>query len=134
MPVQIIPPMFRMLADEIKWAIDDVRIFILFYSAFWARATSALTHFPILINVSPSYHIRRTNHTISPTSYSSPVRIGYHPKKRPRCNRHPILRNGRKAQVAPISRCRVVHQTGYTRSILKMNTFKRYIFSLISGL
>jgi len=23
MPVQIIPPMFRMLADEIKWAIDD---------------------------------------------------------------------------------------------------------------
>jgi hypothetical protein len=24
MPVQIIPPMYRMLTDEIKWAIDDV--------------------------------------------------------------------------------------------------------------
>lgn len=24
MPVQIMPPMYRMLADEIKWAIDDV--------------------------------------------------------------------------------------------------------------
>jgi hypothetical protein len=25
MPVQVIPPMYRMLTDEIKWAIDDVR-------------------------------------------------------------------------------------------------------------
>ena len=24
MPVQIIPPMYRMLADEIKWAIEEV--------------------------------------------------------------------------------------------------------------
>ena len=25
MPVQVVPPMYRMLADEIKWAIDEVR-------------------------------------------------------------------------------------------------------------
>lgn len=27
MPVQIVPPMYRMLADEIQWAIDDVSTF-----------------------------------------------------------------------------------------------------------
>jgi len=26
MPVQIVPPMYRMLADEIKWAIEEVGI------------------------------------------------------------------------------------------------------------
>jgi len=26
MPVQVIPPMYRMLNDEIKWAVDDVRL------------------------------------------------------------------------------------------------------------
>lgn len=26
MPVQIVPPMYRMLADEIKWAVEEVRI------------------------------------------------------------------------------------------------------------
>jgi protein BCP1 len=25
MPVQVVPPMYRMLADEIQWAINDVR-------------------------------------------------------------------------------------------------------------
>ena len=25
MPVQVIPPMYRMLADEMKWAVADVR-------------------------------------------------------------------------------------------------------------
>ena len=29
MPVQIVPPMYRMLADEIQWAIDDVRLLLL---------------------------------------------------------------------------------------------------------
>lgn len=24
-PVQVVPPMYKMLVDEIKWAIDDVR-------------------------------------------------------------------------------------------------------------
>jgi len=26
MPVQIVPPMYRMLADEIKWAVEEVGI------------------------------------------------------------------------------------------------------------
>lgn len=25
MPVQVVPPMFRMLEEELQWAIDDVR-------------------------------------------------------------------------------------------------------------
>jgi hypothetical protein len=28
MPVQVIPPMYHMLANELKWAIDDVRLFL----------------------------------------------------------------------------------------------------------
>lgn len=26
MPVQIVPPMYRMLADEIKWAVEEVAL------------------------------------------------------------------------------------------------------------
>ena len=26
MPVQVIPPMYRMLADEVKWALADVSV------------------------------------------------------------------------------------------------------------
>ncbi len=33
MPVQVIPPMYKMLADEVKWAVADVR-YITFISTF----------------------------------------------------------------------------------------------------
>jgi protein BCP1 len=34
MPVQVVPPMYRMLADEIKWALDDVRSVRLSFSGY----------------------------------------------------------------------------------------------------
>jgi protein BCP1 len=32
MPVQVVPPMYKMLSNEVKWAIDDVSVavFMLF--------------------------------------------------------------------------------------------------------
>ena len=32
MPIQVVPPMYNMLANEMKWAIDDVRWFFSFDS------------------------------------------------------------------------------------------------------
>jgi len=34
MPVQVIPPMYRMLSNEVKWAIDDVRVVVLMLLPF----------------------------------------------------------------------------------------------------
>jgi protein BCP1 len=67
MPVQVIPPMYRMLADEIKWAIDDVCIHCLIY------LLRPHSHKLVSVPRSISYGARRTNHTISPTYYSSPA-------------------------------------------------------------
>lgn len=30
MPVQIVPPMYKMLQEEIQWAIEDVNMYLLF--------------------------------------------------------------------------------------------------------
>lgn len=32
MPVQIVPPMYKMLQEEIQWAIEDVNMYLLFFN------------------------------------------------------------------------------------------------------
>lgn len=65
MPVQVIPPMYRMLGEEIKWAIDDVRyyrrssvVFLVsdFPPRYLARKNEPYS-FSHLIFVSRTYHL-----------------------------------------------------------------------------
>lgn len=78
MPVQVMPPMYRMLADEVKWAIDDVS----------RRSISIHSALDLLF--------RRTSLTISRTSFLSLAPTDYQLKKKLQCNPPLIPPSGKK--------------------------------------
>ena len=62
MPVQVVPPMYNMLADEIKWALADVRLLFLLRLAILSHSSSfgeqgEPYHFTHLIILSRVYHL-----------------------------------------------------------------------------
>ncbi|KAI0960794.1 hypothetical protein AcV7_000082 [Taiwanofungus camphoratus] len=72
-PVQVVPHMYRMLADEIQWALDDVRPSLSLISPY----RFSFPFFLFLLSLSDSH--RRTSPTHSATSSSSPAPIAPHP-------------------------------------------------------
>lgn len=112
MPVQVVPPMYRMLSNEVKWAIDDVRT----------------TDFHAVLAL---MQIVRMNLMCFLTSYSSLGHIILHPMKSQPCttllclqNHHRRNQNDRKLRwrISLPSSC---HKMEYTLSTPKMNASNR---------
>ena len=107
MPVQVIPPMYRMLTDEIKWAIDDVR------SWYHHRDGTG----------GPQCDMHRTNPIHLAISCSFPGYTGSRPRRR--VNRIARLRHGRSVPGNKAER-QQRPRTASIRSILKTTSSCRY--------
>ena len=101
MPVEVVPPMYNMLADEIKWALADVLFFRLVNLIFWLDFgdQGEPYHFTHLIILSRVYHLSEEEE--SELANSAPAARPSRPQGDFKPNKHKKQRAQETGEIKP---------------------------------